>query len=194
VDALKYILQIHFENVHGHHTNEDAILSPVLKGRFAYPPKLEDDHTMIITNIHSLEKRIKVFKPEDGTEGLRAIVHAFEVYEKSLLPHLIEEEKVGLLLMRAYFTQDEIRPVIAKILSRAQKMEPFTLGLMIDSLGEDYIRNTMMKNEGIPFFVWYLVFIKQWKKFQREVLVFYVALETNVMPTIKQQRKIHKKK
>lgn len=89
-----------------------------MKGRFAYPPKQEDDHTMIITNIHSLEKRIKVFKPEDGAEGLRAIIHAFEVYEKSLLPHLIEEEKVGLLLMRAYFTQDEIRPVIAKILSR----------------------------------------------------------------------------
>ena len=91
--------------------------------------------------------------------------------------------------MRAYFTQDEIRPVIGKILARTQKLEPFTIGLMINYLGETYVRNTMMKNEGIPFFVWHLVFKRKMKKFQRKVIVHYMALETNV--AVKIQTRIH---
>lgn len=190
IHSLQYIFQVHFQTVHGHHANEDEILTPVLKQRFLYPTKLEDDHSDIIRHIHILEKSIKELTAEDGTLGIQNLMDSFESYGKSLIPHLLEEEQVGLLLMRAYFTQEEIRPVIAKILSRTQKLEPFTLGMMIHNLGEEYVRNTMMRGEGIPFFVWYLFFKRQMKKFQKLVLVYYVALETNVAPTMKQQKKI----
>ena len=180
VESLKYIFQIHFQTVHGHHTNEDEILTPVLKQRFAYPNKLEDDHSEIINHIQVIENKLHTLKADDGRKEIQELLDAFVAYEKSLLPHLLEEEQVGLLLMRAYFTQDEIRPVIGKILARTQKLEPFTIGLMIHYLGETYVRNTMMKNEGIPFFVWHLVFKRKMKKFQRKVIVHYVALETNV--------------
>jgi len=189
IQSLKYIFIIHFQTVHGHHINEDEILVPVLKERFAYPDKLEDDHSDIIDHIHTVEGKLRALTTESGIQDLQA---AFEQYQKSLVPHLLEEEQVGLLLMRAYFTPDEIRPVISKILARTLKLEPFTIGMMIHYLGQDYVRNTMMKNEGIPFFVWHLVFKRHMKKFQKRVLAHYLALENHVAVSVKELKRIEK--
>jgi len=193
VESMKYVFQIHFQTVHGHHTNEDQILIPVLKQRIAYPTHMEDDHSEILNHIHTLVKLVREYKWEvGGTLGLQHIMIAFEEYRDTLLPHLLEEERVGLLLMRAYFTPEEIRPVTAQILAKTIELEPFTVGFMCHYLGESYVRHTMMKNEGIPFYVWYLVFKKQMKKFQRLIVVHYEAFEKDIPSRMNQQKRIHK--
>jgi hypothetical protein len=40
-----------------------------------------------------------------------------------MLPHLKEEEEVGLPLLRAYFTQEDILPIIKKLVANETKLE-----------------------------------------------------------------------
>ena len=78
VDSLKYIFHIHFQTVHGHHTNEDEILTPVLKQRFVYPTKMEDDHSIIIQYIHTLKNHLQNLTVENATLGIHNLLQAFE--------------------------------------------------------------------------------------------------------------------
>ena len=55
VKALQTIFQEHQHFVHGHHRNEDDILSPALAKRINYPAKLTDDHDGIIKAIVMLK-------------------------------------------------------------------------------------------------------------------------------------------
>ena len=98
-------------------------------------------------------------------ESLATILETMEKYESMLLPHLKEEEESALLLMRAYFTASEISPIVQKVLEKGPIVE---IGSCIHFMGVDGWRNEFMKQEGIPFFVWYIDFKSRLKVFTNE--------------------------
>jgi hypothetical protein len=83
-------------------------------------------------------------------------------YEQMLLPHFLHEENVALPLLRAYFTHKEMSAKMQEMMQKFSKDKSdgmkFEIGSVIDCMGEVEFRNKFMKNEGIPFFVWYLMF------------------------------------
>jgi hemerythrin-like domain-containing protein len=110
----------HLEHVTWHHSDEDDNVVPFLKKRFKYPAKLEAAHP----EIEALSDKIKT-----AIEGLKAgdridpILAAWKEYGGIIVPHMKEEEEFALPLLRAYFTQDDLRPVIAYIIQHAPKIE-----------------------------------------------------------------------
>ena len=56
------------------------------------------------------------------------------------------------------------------------------MGSIIYHMGVERWRNEFMKQEGIPFFVWYLVFSSGLKLYEREVIKHVDALKSGVEP------------
>merc|ERR1719453_489125 len=77
----------------------------------------------------------------------------WEKYESITLPHLHEEEQVGLPLARAYFTPTEISEVVGKILKNS---DPISLGSFVHVLGHKADVKQFMRDEGIPSVVWHV--------------------------------------
>ena len=67
-------------------------------------------------------------------------------YEQSMLPHLEEEEKIMVPIMRAFFTQQEIGKQVAAIM---QKLKPIETGAFVHSNGSKKDNNIFMAQEGI---------------------------------------------
>eukprot|EP01079_Euglenida_sp_SAG-EU17-18_P001632 gene1632-2858_t len=73
---------------------------------------------------------------EEGKRTVEPLLEAWHEYSDALLPHLREEEAVGIPLMRAYFTQDEINKLVGEILgSKTAPREE--MGAFIHHLGHD---------------------------------------------------------
>ena len=56
------------------------------------------------------------------------------------------------------------------------------LGSFIHHMGEDHFRSRFMKQEGIPFFVWYLEFGGMLKLYRKEIIQSADAIKTGVAP------------
>jgi len=156
--------KIHENHLRAHHENEDEIFVPFLATRFEYPDQCEVDHVAIVAKIDILKRRSTGLKPGSWVEPLR---QEFLEYKNMLLPHLQKEEDEGLVLSRVYFTPDEIKPKVMEIL---QNEAPADMGSFIHYMGVDRFRSEFMKQEDIPFFVWYLVFTWRLRTFQKEFL------------------------
>jgi len=140
----------HETHVHEHHSNEDDVLNPVLRTRIAYPEKLEADHIDLVAAMESISACVKALQPGDSLANLRTLwLH----YESIMLPHLHEEEQVGLPLVRAYFTPDEIEKVVASFMKNG---DPVSLGSFVHVMGHKKDAQQFMKENGIPPFVWYV--------------------------------------
>lgn len=140
----------HTKHVHEHHTNEDDIMNPFLRTRIAYPDKLEADHVDLVAAMDAIAAEVDGLAPGDTLEALRALwLH----YESLMLPHLYEEEQVGLPLCRAYFTPAEVEKVTAVFL---KKGDPVSLGAFVHVMGHKHHAQTFMRENGIPPFVWHL--------------------------------------
>lgn len=139
----------HAEHIHGHHTNEDDILGPELRKRINLPERLETDHVGLVEALEEL--RVLMATVVNASH----ILDKVEAYRALLFPHLKEEEQISLPLVRAYYTQTEFAAVVHKILSKAGKLE---LGSFFHHMGSKKDIQAFMKQEGIPFFVWYLQF------------------------------------
>merc|ERR1711988_1813870 len=74
-------------------------------------------------------------------------------YERLMLPHLFEEEQIGLPLARAYFTPAEIDKVTAQFL---KKGDPVSLGSFVHVMGHKTDAKRFMSENGIPAFVWHI--------------------------------------
>jgi hypothetical protein len=94
-----------------------------------------------------------------------------------MLPHLLEEEKIGLPLARAYFTRKEFSKIVSAIMKKAT---PIELGAFIHTMGEHSFRREFMPQEGIPFFVWFLVMKRCLNAYVKRCHVHLVALESGV--------------
>jgi hypothetical protein len=100
-------------------------------------------------------------------------------YEDNMKPHLREEEVQGLPLMRAYFTPEEIEPIVKELVKNSPQHE---IGAIVHWNTPDYFRNEFMPQEGIPSFVWYIDFQFKYSAY-KEVFVKNVdAVREGVEP------------
>jgi len=140
----------HEKHVHEHHENEDDVMNPVLRTRINYPDKLEADHAELVATMDELSEHVSMLEAGDSLEGLRSL---WLRYESLMLPHLFEEEQVGLPLARAYFTPTEIEKVVSAFL---KKGDPVSLGAFVHVMGHKADAKRFMQQNGIPGFVWHL--------------------------------------
>lgn len=140
----------HYIHIIEHHKNEDEQLNPFIKSRVNYPDKLETDHIELVELLNSISIDINNLKENDSLEGLKS---KWENYESKMLPHLQEEEDIGLPLLMAYFTPKEVNQVTEKFLKDADKR---ALGSFVHWMGSKKECLKFQKNEGIPVIIWYI--------------------------------------
>jgi len=150
VQAVQAWWANHAVHVHEHHRNEDDVLNPVLRTRIAYPEKLEADHVELVAAMDAIGACVKALSQGDSLAGLRAL---WARYESLMLPHLHEEEQVGLPLVRAYFTPAEIEKIVATFMKGG---DPVSLGSFVHVMGHKKDAQQFMKENGIPPFVWHI--------------------------------------
>lgn len=150
VAAVQAWVAGHLVHVHEHHANEDDIMNPVLRTRINYPAKLEADHVELVAAMDAIEAHVKGLAAGATLTPLRAL---WATYESLMLPHLYEEEQVGLPLARAYFTPAEIEKVTAQFL---KKGDPVALGSFVHVMGHKKDAAVFMRENGIPGFVWHI--------------------------------------
>ena len=107
------------------------------------------------------------------------ILNEWIEYESMMQHHLQEEEDIGLPLLRAYMTPKEVAPIIQKIMA---KSPPIETGSTIHFMGVERWRKEFMPQEGIPFFVWYLVFRGKYRTFLKIYWLHIEALKSGVEP------------
>jgi hemerythrin-like domain-containing protein len=181
VDCLQELFAFQYDMVKEHHTTEDNILAPEFLKRFKYPDKLVDDHEGIIKLLDKVNGIVKNLKPgADAVASIDELIVEFEKYSKMIRPHFEEEESVGLLLSRAYFEPKELAKIMKKGHNQT-KPQPEAIGCFIYFNGTDNMRK-FIKQEGIPIFVWYLVFWPGYKKYCRKILPKVNALKNGAEP------------
>jgi hypothetical protein len=121
---------------------------------------LTEDHTGLESKLQTIQK---TFGNLSAESGVSQALSEWVQYQQYMLPHLKEEEEIGLPLVRAYFTPADIEPLIMK----AIKASPNQGGGFIYFCGVEKFRNEFMIQEGIPWFVWYIDFRFQYKLFKR---------------------------
>ena len=169
----------HYDHIHSHHLNEDIKLNPFLRQRIVYPEKLEADHVVLVDHMKTIGNLVDGLS-ETGT-SLVDLSSAWKDYINMMKPHLLEEEYYGIPLMRAYFKEQEIGKIVAEIVgSKTAPREE--MGAFIYFLGETKFRDEFMKQEGIPFFVWWLDFKGKFEYYKTEVMPQLEALKAGSPP------------
>jgi hemerythrin-like domain-containing protein len=177
--SLHKLLKSHFIHIHSHHSSEDDLLVPELRKRINFPNKLVDDHVGLVKKLEELESILDSLKVGDHLQNSDLLLH-WIIYQEMMLPHLQEEEDIGLPLMRAYFTQKDIAPLIQKLAAHGPKCE---MGSFIHYMGGPQpFRTEFMKQEGIPGFVWYIDFYFKYKYFMTEFIESTDALKLGIQP------------
>ena len=169
----------HLNHIHSHHQNEDEKMNPYLRERIVYPKKLEADHIILTSHLDTIAGLVDNLSVS-GT-SLEKLYSAWHSYQAMIKPHLLEEEYFGIPLMRAYFKPKEIAKIVADIMgsTHAPKEE---MGAFIYFLGEKKFREEFMKQEGIPFFVWWTDFKEKLDYYKTCVNIHIEALNAGVAP------------
>lgn len=160
VAAFKSMWNAHTLWIHEHHTTEDKLLAPWIASRVKLPEKMFAAHDDLETLISKMTEQVDTLGPGSDMSIIRDLC---ESYESMMLPHLHEEEAVAVPLMRAYFSQAEASKKVAAIMA---KVDPRTMGNVGYWMEENDSVFSFMAQEGIPCFVYYLVFkpkINQYK-------------------------------
>ena len=150
VEIIKEIWSEHEMHVRSHHENEDAKMTPFMKKRINLPEKLESDHKIVCDCIANMTQAVDKLKEGDFIDELQNLL---ALYEETMLPHLVEEEDVALPLLMAYFTPKEVARVVRSFTSTKSELGSFVHYQTVEGF-----RNKFMKQEGIPGFVWILLF------------------------------------
>lgn len=140
---------------------------------------LVTDHDGLVEKLNNCKKSVEDLK-EGGT--VDHLLKVFKDYQEYMLPHLKEEEDIGLPLTRAFFTPAEFGPIIQKIIKNSPKIE---MGSFIHCCGVEYFRKTFMPQEGIPFFVWYVEFASSYAIFLKTNVENIEALKSGKEPVPK---------
>ncbi|KAJ1451106.1 hypothetical protein M885DRAFT_530575 [Pelagophyceae sp. CCMP2097] len=180
VDCLRRWWKAHHAHVQTHHANEDDLFNPFLREKIALPQKLDADHTVLVDNMAKIDALVAAVSTESAT-GVKDLLACWDTYAGLMKSHLLEEEHIGIPLMRAFFTPKEVSPIIQKIVGSvtAPKEE---MGSFIYFLTEAKFRNEFMKQEGIPFFVWYLDFKAKLNYYETNVAAQIDALKSGSPP------------
>lgn len=176
VESIQSAFDGHFEHVHWHHNDEDDSFVPFMKERVKYPEKLESDHPTIEAQSDKIKSMIESLKEGDSVKNIRA---EWKTYEDMICPHMDEEEATALLLLRAYFKPEDLKPVIEYIMKYGPKIE---MGSCIYFMGVAKFREEFMPQESIPAFVWYVDFQFRLKQFEERVVKHVEALKSGEEP------------
>lgn len=181
VKCIKEVFAFQYEFIEEHHAFEDNILAPEFSKRFKYPDKLVDDHDGIIKQLNKVNELVKNLQPGlDTATAIHEVLNEFDKYDKAIRPHLLEEETIGLPLSRAYFDPK----AFAKIMMKGQLKSPpnlVAMGCFVYFNGIGTSRE-FLKQEGMPFFVWYLMWRPGYKKYCSTILEKVKALMDGVEP------------
>lgn len=150
VDAVQAYIKGHLVHVHEHHNNEDKVFNPYIKTRVNYPEKLETDHVGLVELMNAIETEAGALA---AGSTLASLASLWAQYTESMLPHLKEEEEVGLPLARAFFTPAEIGAVVESFMKDG---DPVSMGAFVHVNGSKKANMAFMSQNGIPFFVWYI--------------------------------------
>lgn len=150
IESIKIWWNGHFIHVHEHHSNEDNVFNPFLRTRINYPDKLESDHVQLVEHLNKIDSCIKTISQNDA---INELLDLWIQYKEMMFPHLLEEEKIGLPLVMAYFTPEEVSEVTAEF---AKKGDKCAIGSFIHWMETKENCMEFMENEGIPWIVWYL--------------------------------------
>lgn len=138
--------------------------------------QLEADHVELVAKMKAVEDTFGNLKVGDSVKDFLKL---WTEYRALMLPHLKEEEDIGLPLSRAFFTRDDYQKIMPEIIKQTTKFE---MGSFIYVNGEEFFRSKFMKNQGIPFFVWYIDFKYSMQQFQRQFEVPIQAVKAGVPP------------
>jgi hypothetical protein len=126
--------------VHFHHEHEETLVFPFMAKRIVVPPKLgaggppgartqhragtppPGSHSRsrraaqeLVALLDACGAGIAAVQPTDAgapaEAGLRSLLASFVAFETSMRAHLLEEEEVGLPLLRHHFSSKEFTPV-----------------------------------------------------------------------------------
>lgn len=179
--ALQSIFDAHDHFVHSHHSNEDDILAPALAKRFHYPEKLSSDHDGLVKAMADLKRYIHNLKEGDDAESAMSnLLKQWNHYRTEMEEHMLEEEQIALPLARAYFTPKEFERIVQKLVRKESGKA--MMGCFVYHMGQERMQMEFMKEQGIPFFLWHLVFRGGYKFYEQRVINKVLALKSGVEP------------
>ena len=176
-DALKTFWKSHSDLVHVHHSHEEDLHIPMLKERVALPEKIMKDHVALLELMHEVEANVSELK---AGGNVKDVLKAFDNYEPEMKTHFTEEETIYVPLMRAYFAPKYVSDKTAAIM---KKLDKTLIGSFVHHQGSKADFKKFMAQEGIPYFVWYLVFKNCRTLYRKKILTLVQALLTGVPPT-----------
>ena len=184
--------------VHFHHHNEDELLFPWLATRAPAEAlkAMSGEHEVRMLGTHTLEAGsslacvpaqtlVKLMekctqgfatlkKTVKGGEALATLVSDYAQLKECMFAHLLQEEQVGLPLMRHYFVSKEFKPIEQKILEHATTVE---LAWVLRPMGDDAAkRDWMSRIAHIPGPVQSLIIMPATRRYNRDVVVPITAL------------------
>lgn len=178
VAIFQSTIVIHTNHIHLHHSGEDDVFAPAMAQRIHLGEKIEADHKVLVDKMQQVSQMFANMKEGDNAEPY---IKVMKEYQAIMLPHLKEEEDYFLPLLRAYFTPEEFKPYIMKVIQDNTKYEN---GGFVYYQGEDFFRKTFMKHEQIPFFVWYIEFKPALKAFVKDFVEPLQAVKDNLKKPI----------
>ncbi len=106
--------------------------------------------------------------------GLRSLLATFVAFESSMCAHLLEEEEVGLPLLRHHFSSMDFTSVEKKIVEHAT---PADVAWILRPMASDEARRVWMTDAvKMPRFVQVLLMMPASRKYNRDVVVPMAAL------------------
>lgn len=176
-DALKTYWKSHSDLVHAHHSHEENLHIPMLKERVALPEKIMKDHVGLLELLLEVEANVSELK---AGGDVKEVLKAFDNYEPEMKTHFTEEETIYVPLMRAYFAPKYVSDKTSAIM---KKLDKTLMGSFVHHQGSKADFKKFMAQEGIPYFVWYLVFKNCRTLYRKKILTLVQALLTGVPPT-----------
>jgi hypothetical protein len=182
ISCLQQAWQCHYDHVQAHHTNVDELLRPFLETRFEYPKQDENDHTALVAKLealHSMVAALSSCAAADGGENntstmtCKSLVRMLREYQSMMLPQLAAKEDLCLSLVRAYFTPEEMAPMLQEVVNRGPWIE---VGSFVGCMGVETFRTKFMVQEGISDFLWEAQFQDRYRYYQEHFAAPLVEL------------------
>jgi hypothetical protein len=159
--------------LHHHHDNEEYIAFPYISEvkKAIVPVKACADHVALLKDLAVCEALAKdiidgTVVPSRESAALAELLGHFTALDADLTQHYLEEESTLLAPMRKAITPRENAKHITKPI--VSKMDPLFRGQYFSKLDADQLK-AFMRQEKIPFFVKYIVFRPNVRKYNRMV-------------------------
>lgn len=109
-----------------------------------------------------------------AAEGLRSLLADFVTFQDSMSAHLLEEEEVGLPLLRHHFTAKEFKVVEEQIVAHAT---PADVAWVLRPMASDAARRAWMTDVvKIPTPVQALIIMPAYRRYNRNIVMPMAAL------------------